>query len=497
MSTEKMNKEFDKKLETRFNEPGQVNSVDSLYRYFAKEIPKTYIANYLNNNPHYQISRKMFKSKDTQSFTVNDAGYVQVDLMSTRSMYPEHDSIKEYQYLMNCIVLFTRKVFCYPIKDKTVEETSKALRELKKDYPLLKVVQTDRGTEFKWKDTLLKELGIKHILSSPYNPTSQSFVERMNGVIKNSMMKYLQKSGINPLDKPEIVEQIIDSINDQPNKTTGVIPNQALTKENIIKLKESNDEKTKKRAEGEKDDILEKGTIVRVALHKTDLTTKERTKIRFSKLWTPNFTTQVYKIKKVYVSKNFKATRYKVEAIHKNENNPDIEKKFFFRRDLLVLPKDFDITNEFKPKVNLIRKDKELEKLNEKKVLGRPKKMPELKSRSERLKVLYDLLRENKTMLEITKYERHKNKTATRHLKEYVSKGKLKTEGKLNFDDNEQLDDVIVQAMNLFLEGFYHIATEFKKLPAATKDTSQDKKFNKAIELHIKNYREDYNYYNE
>ena len=51
------NADWDEQLEARYQEPGQVDSVDPLYRYFKKQIPRTYILEWLKRKHEYSISQ--------------------------------------------------------------------------------------------------------------------------------------------------------------------------------------------------------------------------------------------------------------------------------------------------------------------------------------------------------------------------------------------------------------------------------------------------------
>lgn len=349
------NTDYNDKLQKRFNEPGQVNSISALYRYFTGEIPRKYIAEWLKKNPYQQISKTKFKSKDVTPFNVTDPGYAQIDLIYTKGLYPENtpsDTVI-YQYLLVAVVLLTRKVFLYPIKSKTLEETKAAVIKFKNDYPPLKVIQSDNGTEFKFDKKWLEDHKLKSVKSSPHSPTSQAYVERMNQVVKNALYKFHQKTDSNVL-VPEILEKTAESINDQPNRHTGIAPNEALTKDNMKKLIETNKEKLEKVKESVKDELLGVGQVVRVSLDKTKLTVKERNKFKTNKMWVPKFSTQLFVISKVHQSRTgFRAPKYELKA-KKEGGEIILNRKRFLRRDLQTV--DADTDPDWKPKADLIKR---------------------------------------------------------------------------------------------------------------------------------------------
>lgn len=63
-------------------------------------------------------------------------------------------------------------------------------------FGLPKVVQTDKGTNFTSQvfSQVLKTLGIKHIISSPYHPESQRALERFHQTLKSMRRKHCFES---------------------------------------------------------------------------------------------------------------------------------------------------------------------------------------------------------------------------------------------------------------------------------------------------------------
>ena len=56
------------------------------------------------------------------------------------------------------------------------------------------VITTDQGKEFRnqFNDALMKELGIKHRLTSPFHPQTNDLDERFNQTLMNGLAKHIQ-----------------------------------------------------------------------------------------------------------------------------------------------------------------------------------------------------------------------------------------------------------------------------------------------------------------
>ena len=76
----------------------------------------------------------------------------------------------------------------------------------------------------------LKELGIKHVLSTPYHAESQGVLERFHGTLKSALTKYA-------LDKPngweEDIPYVLFAIRSSPNNSLGVSPFELVFGHNV------------------------------------------------------------------------------------------------------------------------------------------------------------------------------------------------------------------------------------------------------------------------
>lgn len=105
---------------------------------------------------------------------------------------PFHRDQRGRQYLLTCIDHLTGWAEAIPIASKKAETVQQAFMDhIVARYGLPLIIVSDNGGEFtstgfeKW----LREFGVSHHLTSPYNPRSNGMSERFNGVIQRLLLK--------------------------------------------------------------------------------------------------------------------------------------------------------------------------------------------------------------------------------------------------------------------------------------------------------------------
>ena len=103
--------------------------------------------------------------------------------------------------------------------DKIVQ----ALIEFFTRYGLPEIIQSDCGTNFMSKlfQDKMKELGIKHITSSPYHPQSQGSIERFHQTLKTLLKKHCSEPN-DQWDKE--LPYLLFAIRSTPNDSIGLSP---------------------------------------------------------------------------------------------------------------------------------------------------------------------------------------------------------------------------------------------------------------------------------
>ncbi|KAI3367264.1 hypothetical protein L3Q82_008151 [Scortum barcoo] len=104
------------------------------------------------------------------------------------------------RYMLVVVDRFSRWPEASPTKRKDAQSVAKFLcREVIPRWVLPDRISSDNGKEFvdKTVKLILQKLGIKQRLGAVYHPQSQGICERMNGVLKNCIVKICQHTGLN------------------------------------------------------------------------------------------------------------------------------------------------------------------------------------------------------------------------------------------------------------------------------------------------------------
>uniref|UniRef100_A0A8C6Q2V0 Integrase catalytic domain-containing protein n=1 Tax=Nothobranchius furzeri TaxID=105023 RepID=A0A8C6Q2V0_NOTFU len=96
------------------------------------------------------------------------------------------------RYLLTSMCSATRFPEAIPLSSITSKSVVKALSTFFSLFGLLRVLQTDQGSNFKSElfKQVAKTLGIQHVTSSPYHPESQGALERWHQTFKTMLKKY-------------------------------------------------------------------------------------------------------------------------------------------------------------------------------------------------------------------------------------------------------------------------------------------------------------------
>ena len=117
------------------------------------------------------------------------------------------------------IDLFSKMGWAYHLPDGTAGSIIKALKEHFTHNRKPKIIQSDNGPEFKIAfDNYLKSIGVKHIKSQPYKPTSQGGVERFNRTFKQRLYHYM--SIFRTKTYIDLIPKILEGYNNSKHSTT-------------------------------------------------------------------------------------------------------------------------------------------------------------------------------------------------------------------------------------------------------------------------------------
>lgn len=135
---------------------------------------------------------------------------------------------KGFRWILIIVDLFNREAWAIPLKDKTANETSKAIDKVLKSnscQPLK--FTTDDGNEFKGAtDTLLKKKEIYHRVTEKGDHNILGVIDRFSKTIKNMIYKHFTESDTTKWI--DVLEEYVKNYNNTPhNGICGLTPNEA------------------------------------------------------------------------------------------------------------------------------------------------------------------------------------------------------------------------------------------------------------------------------
>lgn len=191
-----------------------------------------------------------------------------------------------YKYILTVINIFSKKAFACALKRKTGEEVASGMKSILDSikYPI-KNLHVDQGKEF-YNVIMKKMLQERNInLFSTFSTKKAAIIERFNRTLKGAMWKKFSLRG--SCKWIDILSQLINEYNNTKHRTIGMTPNQ-VNKHNEQKLLDTvyNYEQNISSKTTPKFKI---GDRVRLSKYKNC----------FAKGYTPNWTTEIFKIRKV------------------------------------------------------------------------------------------------------------------------------------------------------------------------------------------------------
>lgn len=242
----------------------------------------------------HKSSRKNFPRRQVRQRGIN--GTWQGDLVE---MIPYAKENKNFKYLLTVIDIFSKKAYVRAVKNKTGELVSKAMNDIFLESGTVPLnLHTDLGKEFYNHHfvNLMKKNKINHY--STFSHLKASIVERFNKTLKNLMWKTFSLQG--SYKWLDIVLKLVNKYNSTRHSTIKMAPN-AVNKQNEKILLETVYKVNDK--------------LMRAKFHVGDYVRISKYKKIFEKGYTPNFTTEIFKV--THVNRKFPVT-YLLEDYKKN-----------------------------------------------------------------------------------------------------------------------------------------------------------------------------------
>lgn len=266
----------------------------------------------LVNELHRQ-ARRNFERRSTIMRGINVT--LQADLVE---MIPYAKQNNGSKYILTVINIFSKKGYARSLKNKTGKEVTKAMESILNylGHPI-KNLHVDNGKEFynSTMKTMLKKRNIN--MYSTFSTKKAAIVERFNRTLKNKMWKKFSFNGSHKW--VNILQSLIDEYNQSVHRTIKMKPNDVTHDDEehllntVYRLNARVPSHTKIKAK------FKIGDHVRISKYKHI----------FSKGFTPNWTTEIFKIRRV--QHTFPITYLLVDS---REN--DIQGSFYNEELLLV-----------------------------------------------------------------------------------------------------------------------------------------------------------------
>lgn len=232
-------------------------------------------------NELHHAARRNFVRQKTQMRGIHDT--LQADLVE---MIPYATQNRGMNYILTVINIFSKMAYALPLKSKSGQEMAKALESIINSlgHPI-KHIHTDNGKEFYNSNVyaMLKRHNIH--LYSTFSTMKAAICERFNRTLKNKMWKQFSLRG--SYKWIDILPALITEYNNTKHRTIGMRPKDVnIRNEKRIMISAYNN----------------MGKTPKPKFRIGDSVRLSKFKHMFEKGYTPNWTTEIFKIRKVQLT---------------------------------------------------------------------------------------------------------------------------------------------------------------------------------------------------
>ena len=145
---------------------------------------------FLKQQTVHQITQKEKKVEKKMKFITaySENEIIQVDLIVYSKLASTN---KGFQYILICLDVFTRKMHCAPLKNKTPDECKRGFISLFGDTDI-ECILTDDGNEYRGSfDKYMDERGTVHLWTSSQNHSRLGIVDRACLTLRTTIQRYM------------------------------------------------------------------------------------------------------------------------------------------------------------------------------------------------------------------------------------------------------------------------------------------------------------------
>lgn len=220
--------------------------------------------------------RRNFKRRSVVTKGIDELW--QADLVEMQNYKNENNG---YRYLLNVIDTFSKFAWGMPLKSKTAKDVTAAMKSILDQGRVPKLLHTDDGKEF-FNSSFKALLATHNIkLYSTFSVMKASIVERFNRTLKSNMFRMFSLQG--SYKWVNSIQKLITEYNHTRHRTIGTSPvnvNNKKIEKKLLKTVFNNNIKVAGKAKYKIDDL------VRISRYKGI----------FDKGYTPNWSTEIFKI---------------------------------------------------------------------------------------------------------------------------------------------------------------------------------------------------------
>lgn len=213
--------------------PGSFAGPSKLYQVVKREgkydIGLGKIKKFLQNQDAYSLQKKVKRrGMRRRRVVVQGIDYQwEADLADVQNLAEYNDNVK---FLLVIVDVFSRFLWVRPLKDRKAKSVIEAFKDLLQGPRRPKAIRTDKGSEF-YNRYLQQYLRDQHIkIFYALNETKANFAERYIQTLKKRLYRYfthLQKHKY-----LNILQDVVQSINDTPNRSLNGRTPASVTPEN-------------------------------------------------------------------------------------------------------------------------------------------------------------------------------------------------------------------------------------------------------------------------
>ena len=231
MLTKKQKKFFDKYYD--FSNPGSFSGISG-FRKNNPEFKNKHITPYLKGTPTYTYHKQYVRIFPKNKFYAEKIDHMwQIDLIDLSSIRNKFYS-QNYGFALTCIDAFSRYAWVEPMKNKTAEESKKALERIIAKGRKPAIIYSDGGSEFKGVfEKYCQENQIIIIINQNAPHIKAAIVERFNRTIKQKMWRVFTYLGKKQYSN--ILQKLVQSYNNSFHRSIGTAPSK-VTKDNQEKI---------------------------------------------------------------------------------------------------------------------------------------------------------------------------------------------------------------------------------------------------------------------